>query len=269
MQGLVLVTHAVTPSWAVHSWTQPARARVARVSLASSYCSLPQPSRTPPEDARFQAGLSSLMTWYAHPYTHVLLMTGPLPAGGAGVSYTNTRRFEERGWTETERRTCAVSKCAHCMWDYAGWAPERLEGLERMQKFDELRAMLRTGRPTPMAPPTFAHDLRARVNSGELSFTAESDLETVIDMYKRGFVQVFELYRDYDPDGFFAAYAAQGWSEEEAKQVASALGYAAKVCKGTKSAVSLRLEGNNFGKAGQAAIANAIKASKCFSEVQF
>ena len=91
------------------------------------YCSLPQPGRTPAEDARFRAGLSSLMTWYAHPYTHVLLMTGPLPSG-AGVAYTNTRRFEERGWTETERRTCAVSKCAHCMWDYGtlsgskGWS---------------------------------------------------------------------------------------------------------------------------------------------------
>jgi hypothetical protein len=154
------------------------------------------------------------------------------------------------------------------MWDYAGWNPERLQGLERMQRFDELRAMLRMGRPTPMAPPAFAHDLRARVQSGELSFTAESDLETVIDMYKRGFVQVFESYRDFDPDGFFAAFAAQNWGEPEAKQVASALGYAAKVCK-AKSAVSLRLEGNSFGKAGQQAIASAIKGSKCFSEVQF
>ena len=236
------------------------------VGVLWDYCSLPQPKRTPAEDARFSSGIRSLMQWFAQPYTHVLLMTGSLPTGG---SYTNIRPYDARGWTEPERRTCAISKCVHCMWDIAGWDPSKLEGLERMQAYDVLRASLSRGlRPPPQSPTHFAKHLRQRVASGELSFSAESDLEMVIDMYKRGFVSIFDEYRDFDPEGFFAAWAAMGWGECEAKQIAAVLTYAAKVCK-AKSAVSLRLEGNQFGKAGQQVIEHAIKGSKSFNEAIF
>ena len=46
--------------------------------------------------------------------------------------------FVPSRWTETERRTCGVSKCVHCMWDYAGFDPSALEGLEGMHVFDAL-----------------------------------------------------------------------------------------------------------------------------------
>lgn len=87
---------------------------------------------------------------------------------------------------------------------------------------------------------------------------------------KRGFITTFEQYRDFDPDGFFAGYAAMEWGETEAHQVAVALAYAAKHCKGVaRGGVSLRFEGNNFGAAGQQAIERAIKGAKCFTNVTF
>ena len=237
------------------------------VGVLWDYCCLPQPARSPAEAARFRSGLASLMAWYAHPYTHVLLLTTPLPSG---ASYTNSRPYCARGWCEVERRTCFVSKCVHCMWDMAGYQPDALAGLDGMHLYDALRTMLKTGREPPLTPPAFAKSLRQRVADGAIAFSNESDLDLVLEMYHRGFVSVFEQYRDFDADGFFAAYAAMEWGEREARQVASALGYAAKHCKG-KSAISVRLEGNQFGADGQRAIERAIKgfAGRLFSGVVF
>ena len=238
------------------------------VGVLWDYCSLPQPARTPSQQTRFELGLRSLMRWYAHPYTHVLLMTGELPTGAA---YTNTRPYDARGWCETERSICGVSKCVHCMWDYSGFAPTALEGLAGMKLYDELRGQLKAGRAPPMAPTKFANRLRARVEAGEIGFSAASDLESVIEMYKVGFITLFETYRAaFDSDGFFAAWAALEWGESEAQQVAAALAYAAKHCHPrdtSRASISLRLEGNCFGKGGQQAIQKAIKGVKMFSEV--
>ena len=59
-----------------------------------------------------------------------------------------------------------------------------------------------------------------------------------------------------------------GWGEPEAKQVAAALAYASKHCVWAQAArgkkVSLRLEGNAFGQAGQKAIELAVRGSKGF-----
>lgn len=78
------------------------------VGVLWDYMSLPQPFRTVDEAERFASGMRDLMSWYAHPYTHVLLMTTELPAGAA---YSNQRSYHERGWCEAEWRTCALSKC--------------------------------------------------------------------------------------------------------------------------------------------------------------
>ena len=68
---------------------------------------------------------------------------------------------------------------------------------------------------------------RLRVERGELAFSAETDVAILIQMYRSGFLTVFETYRRFDPDGFFAAYAGLEWGDTEATQVASALGFAA------------------------------------------
>ena len=94
------------------------------------------------------------MAWYAHPYTHVLLLTTQIPTGAA---YTNTRPYDARGWCEVERRTSALTKCTHCLWDYAGFAPSTLQGLDGMQRFDALRTQLKTvqtrARDRPLIDP--------------------------------------------------------------------------------------------------------------------
>jgi len=157
--------------------------------------SLPQPIRSPAEALRFQKGLKALMSWYSHPYTHTLLLTTQLPTGGA---YKSLRPYAERGWCETERRVSGVSKCTHCLWDLAGFAPERLVGLEGMHAFDELRSQLRGGRSPPLAPDRFAALVRHKVDAGELVFTAEADVEVVLQMYATGFVRVFDAYRRFE-----------------------------------------------------------------------
>ena len=121
----------------------------------------------------------------------------------------------------------------------------------------------------PMAPPAFAKSLRRRVGDGTLSFTAEADVELVVGMYEKGFVSVFEAYREFDPDGFFAAYAGLEWGDPEAKAVAAALSYAGKHCA-ARSGVSVRLEGNSFGEDGRQAIERAVRgARKLFEGVIF
>jgi len=196
-------------------------------------------------------------------------VTTPLPTG---VSYKSLRPYEQRGWCEVERRTCGISKCVHCLWDLSGYDPVALEGLEGMKAFDALRAQLKSGRSAPLAPDRFAALVRRRLESGELAFTAASDVDVVLEMYRAGFLRVFETYRRFDPQGFFAAWAGHDWGAAEAKQVAHALSYAAERSHKTPSTlggISLRFEGNQFGKDGQGDIRRAVHASKLFETVIF
>lgn len=239
------------------------------VGVLWDYVCLPQPVRSPAEAVRFSCGLQSLTEWYAHPYTHVLLVTTPLPTG---ANYKSQRPYEQRGWCEAERRTCGISKCVHCLWDLSGYEPEKLEGLEGMKAFDALRAQLKSGRSPPLAPDRFAAVVRRQLASGELAFTAASDVDVVLEMYRAGFLRIFETYRRFDPQGFFAAWAGLEWGAAEAKQVAHALSYAAERCSKAPvphGGISLRFEGNQFGKEGERAIKSAVQASKHFATVIF
>lgn len=157
------------------------------------------------------------------------------------------------------------------MWDLAGYDGAALDGLSGMACFDAMREMMRTGRPPPMAPPQFAQMLRGKVKSGDLTFSAEADVETVLKMYHDGFVDTFERYRRFDPEGFFAAWAGLKWGESEAALLASALSFAARHCqlRNSLGPLSLRLEGNRFGRTGETAIRAAIVGSKTFERVLF
>ena len=111
------------------------------IGVLWDYASLPQPSRSPSEHARFVEALRSLTTWcadcfeiapacfeiapacsegsarsrrrlgplttaprparrYAHPFTHVLLMTAPLSSTApSGAEHDNVEReYGARGW---------------------------------------------------------------------------------------------------------------------------------------------------------------------------
>lgn len=82
------------------------------VGVMWDYCSLPQPPRSPAAADRFAQGLAALMTWYAHPYTHVLLLTTDLPYG---AQYTNTRPYDAvrlRHLAQPSHTQCRSSTCA-------------------------------------------------------------------------------------------------------------------------------------------------------------
>ena len=98
-----------------------------------------------------------------------------------------------------------------------------------------------------------------------------ADVETVLKMYHDGFVDTFERYRRFDPEGFFAAWAGLKWGESEAALLASALSFAARHCqlRNSLGPLSLRLEGNRFGRTGETAIRAAIVGSKTFERVLF
>lgn len=91
------------------------------VGVLIDYASLPQPTRTHAELTRFKLGLRALTMWFAHPHVPVLLVHGSLPNGQAfGHEYKNSRKVEERGWLEFERRLTYLAKTRSCLWDVAG-----------------------------------------------------------------------------------------------------------------------------------------------------
>ena len=79
---------------------------------------------------RYKLGLRAVSSWLTHPYVPVLLLTGSLPSGEEhGAEYTDTRKYEERGWLEFERRLTYIAKHLACLWDASGLHSEKLAEL--------------------------------------------------------------------------------------------------------------------------------------------
>ena len=72
-----------------------------RMGVFWDYLSLPQrhpngeDDRSQCERDRFKRALQGINAWYGHPKTTVLLVTTPLPTGGA---HTNRQPYAGRGW---------------------------------------------------------------------------------------------------------------------------------------------------------------------------
>ena len=98
---------------------------------------------------RFEEGLHSMHLWYSHPFTHVLLVTTPLPDDPAGAAaYTNRRSYEERGWCFFEMQISSLVKNADVLWDL-----RHFDG--KSHSYDAMRAQLRAElehRPRPLPP---------------------------------------------------------------------------------------------------------------------
>ena len=90
------------------------------VGIMWDWLSLPQPPRSDEEDAVFSRGLRKMNAWYMHPFTHVLLLSCPLPTGAA---YTNTKAFDARGWCYFEACASSLVKHDSCLWSYANFPP--------------------------------------------------------------------------------------------------------------------------------------------------
>ena len=86
-----------------------------------------------------------------------------------------------------------LSKSAYCLWDIAGFKPEKLDEVtDERKRFDMMRAQLSAKRSTPLAPPQFAVMMQKRVSNGTLGFSTPADLKLVNELYRIGFVAIFE-----------------------------------------------------------------------------
>ena len=210
------------------------------VGVMLDYCSLPQHPRTAKEQERFDDGLRSMHLWYAHPFTHVLLVTTPLPSGEHG----NSRTYEERGWCFFELHMSALVKNADVLWDLSG-LPTHSRGF---LTYEACRVAMRAGRQPPLSPPRLEAVLRERVQAGTLSFSYMSDLEPVLAMYRRGFIEAFVGYRQLrgQPTTTSIYYGDLGWGSAEAVELAATFRFICSFCEILDGHIEINLNGNAF-----------------------
>jgi len=89
---------------------------------------------------------------------------------------------------------------------------------------------MRAGRKPPIAPDAFGERMRARVASGELTFTANADKEFVIGQYEAGFVAAINRVAAEPYDTRSLVFMDLEWGDAEAAELELALRYAAAKC---------------------------------------
>ena len=75
---------------------------------------------------------------------------------------------------------------------------------------------LKRARPPIMSPAQMADELRCGIRSGVKKFTSKADLEVVVELYRAGFVQVFEDYVRARPSKPIF-YQNVGWADEHVR----------------------------------------------------
>ena len=207
------------------------------VGLMMDFMSLPQkPFRAPEELARFKRALGRINEWYAHPYTHVLIVDTPLPTGEA---YTNRRPYKERGWCYFEMNASAIVKQGFLVWRLSRWNG-------KATSYGVFRRELQAGRTPPISPERFAREMRAGVAEGALRFTAGVvDMEFVLKQYDKCFVRVFETYSTFckpavqqfsthdlpDIKMVHLDLVDTGWGDNDMRMLIEALQYAEMHCR--------------------------------------
>ena len=219
--------------------------------------SLPQkPYRNKEEQVRFKAGLRGMNRWYSHPFAPTLLMTTPLPTGAA---YTNTRPHFERGWCRFEIRISALVKNKRCLWDMSKISQD-------FNHIMDLRTKAGGKRPCPHSPDAVAKEIRDGVASGALAFTSGGDMEVVIDLYTRGFVEAFDTYLSITDNNMgIVEYQDFGWDEEDGRAFAEAIRYAEEHCTKNGRTLTFLMKGNNFGEKSSKLLKEAAADQKCIS----
>jgi len=147
-------------------------------------------------------------------------VTTPAPEG----DYLNTLLHEKRGWCEFEKCASAVVKDDNCLLDVARYA-----GATHWPKCVQ---QMQAQRPPPRSPHLFSAQMRARVDSGDLKFTAGADMETVIEQYRKGFVAAWEQFLARPGRGrvLSVQYTGLGWDDGAFAVLVEALEYAAEHC---------------------------------------
>ena len=105
---------------------------------------------------------------------------------------------------------------------------------------------MKAGRKPPIAPDAFGERMRARVESGELTFTANADMGFVIGQYEEGFVAAINRVAA-EPDQATRSLGFQmlGWGDAEAAELRLALQYAAAKCAFPEGAVRVAVTYGN------------------------
>ena len=89
--------------------------------------------------------------------------------------------------------------------------------------------------------------MRARVASGELTFTANADMGFVIGQYEAGFVAAINRVAAEPLDTRLLVFEKLGWGDAEAAELRLALQYAAAKCAFPQGAVEVAvLSGNSI-----------------------
>lgn len=200
------------------------------VGVFMDYPCLPQkPFRTPAEKEGFDHGLASLNEWYKHKYTHVLLVDGKLPSD---AEYTNKRPYSKRGWCKFEYCISGLVKASGhllSMSQYCGAA-----------EFEDMKDEMQAKRLPPVCPVTFADEMRAGVASGDLGFTAQADMEMVIEKYRKGFISAFD-----DTLGLnIITYQDLSWGDEELEVLVQACRYASAHCQFPAGEITINIHAN-------------------------
>jgi hypothetical protein len=198
------------------------------VGTMIDFLCLPQkPFRSDDEKLGFITSLKSINRWYYHNDIYTLLVTLPPPIGAA---YSNMRLHNERGWCFFEEAACRVAKKSWCFLDLSRYAGAAEFG-HPTKKDGGCIDQMKVGRKPPLSPIEFDKQMRERVESGELAFTANADMGFVIDQYAVGFVEQINVVAAH-PQGHFRAlnYVGCGWTDVEATTLLDALHYAAEKC---------------------------------------
>ena len=190
------------------------------VGVMIDFLCLPQkPFATEEDGARFGVSLKAINAWYFHQRTYTLLVTNPPPEG---ADYSNTRLHRDRGWCFFEQAASMVVKHLHCLLDFGAY--------EGATDFGTCLGQMKAGRKPPIAPDAFGERMRARVASGELTFTANADMGFVIGQYEVGFVAAINRVAAEPEDTRCLWFTELGWGDAEAAELRLALQYAAAKC---------------------------------------
>ena len=214
------------------------------VGVMIDFLCLPQkPFATEEDGARFGVSLKAINAWYFHQFTTTLLVTNPPPEG---ADYSNTRLHRDRGWCFFEQAASMVVKDASCLLDFGAYEGATEFGDPVNDGPGTCIGQMRAGRKPPIAPDAFGERMRARVASGELTFTANADMGFVIGQYEAGFVAAINRVAAEPYATRLLVFSRLGWGDAEAAELRLALQYAAAKCAFPEGAVRVIVRSGNY-----------------------
>ena len=123
-----------------------------------------------------------------------------------------------------------VVKKAWCLLDFGAYKGATEFGELNNHGPHTCLGQMRAGRKPPIAPDAFGERMRARVASGELTFTANADMGFVIGQYEAGFVAAINRVAAEPEDTRYTVFMHLEWGHAEAAELRLALQYAAAKC---------------------------------------